>query len=167
MSLKSWLLHVGYVGVGYMHNRSLCIAITKILITRYLVIPILNTPIAALNVKGDLYMKICYIPPKTTKPKKRVIKLYTNPITSLLLMLSHYCDPELTIIMLACLILAIIAAGQQVWISGKSKAQREREKMDNLLKEWERTKKIDKMYEEMREANTPKECKNVSVKNLI
>ena len=112
-------------------------------------------------------MKICYIPPKTTKQKKRVIKLYTNPITSLLLMLSRYCDPELTIIMLACLILAIIAAGQQVWISGKSKAQREREKMDNELKEWERKKKIDKMYEEIREANTPTECKNVNVKNLI
>lgn len=161
-----WLLRVCYVGVGYMTNCSLCIAITKILITRYLVIPILNTPIAELNVKGDLSMKICYIPPKTTK-KKKVIKLYSNPLTSLLLMISSYCDPELTIIMILCLILAVIAAGQQVWISRKSKAEREREKMDNKLKEWERKKKIDKMYEEIREANTPTECKNVNVKNLI
>lgn len=111
-------------------------------------------------------MKICYIPPKTTK-KKKVIKLYSNPLTSLLLMISSYCDPELTIIMILCLILAVIAAGQQVWISRKSKAEREREKMDNKLKEWERKKKIDKMYEEIREANTPTECKNVNVKNLI
>lgn len=165
-SLNSWLLHVGYVGVCYMPNCSLCIATTKILITRYLVIPILNTPIAALNVKGDLSMKICYIPSKTTK-KKRVIKLYSNSLTSLLLMISSYCDPELAFILIVCLILACIAAVQPIWINHKSKAQREREKMDNELKEWERKKKIDKMYEEMREANTPTECKNVNVKNLI
>lgn len=111
-------------------------------------------------------MKICYIPPKTTK-KKRVIKLYSNPLTSLLLMISSYCDPELTFILIVCLILACIAAGQKVWLGNRSKAQREREKMDNELKEWERKKKIDKMYEEMREANTPTKCKNVNVKNLI
>lgn len=112
-------------------------------------------------------MKICYIPPKTTKPKRKSIKLYTNPISSLLLMLSSYCDPELTIIMIACLILGTIAAVQPVWINHKSKAEREREKMDYQLKEWERKKKIDKMYEEMKEANTPTGCKNVNVKNLI
>ena len=107
-------------------------------------------------------MKICYIPPKTTK-KKRVIKLYSNPITSLLLMLSSYCDPELTIIMLVCLMLAIIAAGQQVWLGHKSKEAREREKWDNLLERHERNKKIQKYIEE----TTPKSCKNVDVKNLI
>lgn len=108
-------------------------------------------------------MKVCYIPPKTTKLKKRVIKLYSNPITILLLMLSSYCDPELTIIMLVCLILAIMAAGQQVWLGYKSKADREREKWDNLLERHERNKKIQKYIEE----TTPKSCKNVDVKNLI
>lgn len=167
MSSKPWLLHVGYVGVCYMPNRSLCIAITKILITRYLVIPILNTHIAALNVKGVLSMKICYIPPKTTKLKKRVIKLYSNPLTSLILMISSYCDPELSFILIVCLILAGIASGQKVWQGRTTKAQREREKIDNELKEWERKKKIDKMYEEKMEANAPTACQNVNVKNLI
>lgn len=112
-------------------------------------------------------MKICYIPPKTTKQKKRVIKLYSNPLTGLILMISSYCDPELAFILIVCLILAGIVAGQKVWLGHRSKAQRAREKMDNELKEWERKKKIDKMYEEMREANTPTECKNINVKNLI
>lgn len=112
-------------------------------------------------------MKICYIPPKVVKKKKKSIKLYSNPLTSMLLMLSSYCDRELTIIMLICLFLALIASSQQILSSHKPKAEREREKMDNKLKEWERKKKIDKMYEEIREANTPTECKNVNVKNLI
>lgn len=150
-----------------MPNCSLCIATTNIIITHYVRFYYIKPYHSSLNVKEVLFMKICYIPPKTTKQKKRVIKLYSNPLTGLILMISSYCDPELAFILIVCLILAGIAAGQKVWLGHRSKAQREREKMDNELKEWERKKKIDKMYEEMREANTPTECKNVNVKNLI
>ena len=110
-------------------------------------------------------MKVCYIPPK--KRKRRSIKLYSNALTSLLLMISSYCDRELTLIMLVCLLLAFIAAAQQTMSGYKTKAQREREKMDHELKEWEHRKKVDNMYEEKKLANTPPRCQNVNVKNLI
>ena len=112
-------------------------------------------------------MKICYIPPKHPKKKRRSIKLYSNPLTNILLMLSSYCDRELTIIMLVCLFLAFIAAAQQNLSGYKTKAQREREKIDNELKEWEHKKKVNNMYEEKKLADTPPRCQNVNVKNLI
>lgn len=112
-------------------------------------------------------MKICYIPPKTTRSKRRVVKLYSSSLTDLLLILSSYRDPELTFILLVCLILAIIAAGQQAWMGHTSKAQREYEKMDNQLKEWERKKKIEKMCGEMEEEQKGVACKNVDTTNLI
>ena len=110
-------------------------------------------------------MKICYIPPK--KRKRRSIKLYSNALTSLLLMLSSYCDRDLTIIMLVCLLLAFIAAAQQTMSGYKTKAQRERERIDNELKEWEHKKKVANMYEEKKLANTSLRCQNVNVRNLI
>ena len=112
-------------------------------------------------------MKIYYIPPKQKKKKRISIKLYSNALTSLLLMLSTYCDRDLTIIMLVCLFLAFIAAAQQNILGYKTKAQRQREKIDNELKEWEHHKKVVNMYEEKKLANTSLRCQNVNVRNLI
>lgn len=104
-------------------------------------------------------MKIYYIRPKTTKRKS--IKLYS--ISSLFYYIAYCRNAELQIILIVCLLLAIVAACQTVWIPMKSKKDKEREEMDNRLKEHDRQKKIQAMLED----TTDKSCKNVNVSNLI
>lgn len=106
-------------------------------------------------------MKIYYIRPKTTKPKSTQIKLYS--ISSLFSYIAYCRDPQLQIILIVCLLLAIVAGAQSAWVPMKSKAEKKREEVDNQLKEYERQKKIDRMYED----TMPKSCKNVNVKKLI
>lgn len=112
-------------------------------------------------------MKICYIRPKTTPKKNRDVRLYDMSLISLIWGIQRFCDPQLTFIMILCLLLAIVAGAQQIWIGTKNKNQKETEKWDNILKEWERKKKIENMLEEMKEAHKPTDCQNVNVKNLI
>lgn len=104
-------------------------------------------------------MKICYIRPKTTK--RRSIKLYS--LSSLFYYIAYCRNAELQLILIITLLLAIIAAIQSAWVPIRSKEEKQREEMDNRLKEYDRQKKIKAMLED----TTDKACKNVDIKNLI
>lgn len=73
-------------------------------------------------------------------------------------------NPDLVRIFGICITLAIVAVGQQVYVS-KSKSETER--WDKLLKEHERKKKIKKMYEEIKEENASNKCTNVDTTKLV
>lgn len=102
-------------------------------------------------------MKIYYIPPKTTKPKKRSIKLYSN-ILSLFSIISCLKDKELAIILIIVILLAIVAAAQNILM-----IENKTDKWDKKLKDYEKKKKIEKMLEDTKD----KSCKNVNPNNLI
>lgn len=99
--------------------------------------------------------------------KKRDIKLYNNAIISLFTIISNIQDIELAIIVVICIFLAFIYLSMETLKGYKSKAAIQREKIDNELREWDRFKKIQTMYEEKALLQNNSECRNVDVKNLI
>lgn len=106
-------------------------------------------------------MRVYYIQPK--KQKKNIV-LYESSIASLLSFFMTCSDPELLFILSLCLVLAIVAAGQQVYVSRK---KRETEKWDKMLYEHERKKKIKRMFEEIEEENKSPKCTNVDTTKLV
>ncbi|MDA3732095.1 hypothetical protein PBV87_11435 [Niameybacter massiliensis] len=100
-------------------------------------------------------MKIYYIRPKTTKRKS--IKLYS--LGSLLSFISCLRDKEVAIILIFVLLLAIVAAIQNVLMADNKSG----DEWDRKLKAYEKHKKIERMLEDTKD----KHCKNINPKNLI
>lgn len=103
-------------------------------------------------------MKICYIPPKTPKKKNTNIFLYSGNLAYLFSAIARIRDPQVIIILIACIILAIIAGAQNALMENKKD-----NKYDKMLKEYERDTKIKKMLEDKKD----KKCSNVNTSKLV